>query len=237
MAALGPNWYCLIYSAPPFKVTTPFFPELINETSIDFKYIFYQTLISTLVILITAEFLPKVFFQIYANRLFKLFSFPAFIFYYLFSPLTFVFNSISDSFLNLLLNLMLAYSIASMKSILLNLAKLNKVKITSPNSSYPAYTTESVSLDVFPEDVTSIGRVKCQYIRYPKDPKWTYVQLVGGEPSFDSSSALYQDFEIPLEDEPTLVNKILQYAGMSIRETQVTQFATGLNTIETQNEK
>lgn len=114
---------------------------------------------------------------------------------------------------------------------------LNNSILTSPNSSYPAYTTESVSLDVFPEDITSIGRVKCQYIRYPKDPKWTYVQLVGGEPSFDSSSALYQDFEIPLEDEPTLVNKILQYAGMSIRETQVTQFATGLDTIETQKEK
>jgi len=114
---------------------------------------------------------------------------------------------------------------------------LNNSILTSPNSSYPAYTTENVSLDVFPEDINAIGRVKCQYIRYPKDPKWTYVQLVGGEPSFDSSSALYQDFEIPLEDEPTLVNKILQYAGMSIRETQVTQFATGLDTIETQKEK
>ena len=76
------------------------FPELINNISIDFKYVFYQTLISTIVILITAEFLPKVFFQIYSNRLFKFFSFPAFIFYYLFSPLTFVFNWISDSVLN-----------------------------------------------------------------------------------------------------------------------------------------
>ena len=57
-------------------------------------------MISTIVILITAEFLPKVFFQIYSNRLFKFFSFPAFIFYYLFSPLTFVFNWISDSVLN-----------------------------------------------------------------------------------------------------------------------------------------
>lgn len=114
---------------------------------------------------------------------------------------------------------------------------LNNSILTSPNSSYPAYTTENVSLDVFPEGINAIGRVKCQYIRYPKDPKWTYVQLVGGEPSFDSSSALYQDFEIPLEDEPTLVNKILQYAGMSIREAQVTQFATGLDTIETQKEK
>ncbi|MBT4961129.1 MAG: DUF21 domain-containing protein, partial [Flavobacteriaceae bacterium] len=98
---LGNNIALVIYGIYSGRlIINVFFPELINETSIDFKYIFYQTLISTLVILITAEFLPKVFFQIYANRLFKLFSFPAFIFYYLFSPLTFVFNSISDCVLN-----------------------------------------------------------------------------------------------------------------------------------------
>ncbi|GAB5398989.1 MAG: hemolysin family protein [Aureisphaera sp.] len=44
-----------------------------------------QTVISTLVILLTAEFLPKVFFQIYANRLVKVFAFPAYLFYLLFS--------------------------------------------------------------------------------------------------------------------------------------------------------
>lgn len=44
-----------------------------------------QTVISTLVILITAEFLPKVFFQIYANQLLKFFAIPAYIFYQLFS--------------------------------------------------------------------------------------------------------------------------------------------------------
>ncbi|MFI2742990.1 hemolysin family protein [Zhouia sp. PK063] len=44
-----------------------------------------QTIISTLVILITAEFLPKVFFQIYANSLLKFFAFPAYLFYILFS--------------------------------------------------------------------------------------------------------------------------------------------------------
>ncbi|PIB26349.1 hemolysin family protein [Maribacter sp. 4G9] len=44
-----------------------------------------QTIISTLVILITAEFLPKVLFQIYANSLLKMLAIPAYIFYLIFS--------------------------------------------------------------------------------------------------------------------------------------------------------
>ncbi len=47
-----------------------------------------HTIITTGIILITAEFLPKVFFQIYANKLLKAFSFPAYIFYVIFSPIS-----------------------------------------------------------------------------------------------------------------------------------------------------
>ena len=49
-----------------------------------------QTIISTIVILLTAEFLPKVFFQIYANTLLKIFSFPAYVFYIIFWPISFL---------------------------------------------------------------------------------------------------------------------------------------------------
>jgi hypothetical protein len=49
--------------------------------------------------------------------------------------------------------------------------------------------------------------------------------LFGGEPSFDQSQPDYQDFELPLEDEYKLSMKILQYCGVSIRESEVTQFA------------
>ena len=43
-----------------------------------------QTILSTLLVLITSEFIPKVFFQIYANKLMKAFAIPCYIFYYLF---------------------------------------------------------------------------------------------------------------------------------------------------------
>ena len=56
----------------------------LNALITDFSLL-TQTIISTLVILITAEFLPKVFFQIYSNLLLKLFSVPAYVFFVLFS--------------------------------------------------------------------------------------------------------------------------------------------------------
>ncbi len=60
-----------------------------------------QTIISTFVILITAEFLPKVFFQIYANNLVKFFAIPAYFFYVLFSLISEFIIWISDLILKL----------------------------------------------------------------------------------------------------------------------------------------
>ena len=55
-----------------------------------------QTILSTLIVLITAEFLPKVFFQIYANNLIKFFAVPAYFFYVLFYFISTFFIWVSD---------------------------------------------------------------------------------------------------------------------------------------------
>jgi CBS domain containing-hemolysin-like protein len=62
----------------------------------EFLSLLLQTLISTIIVLITAEFLPKVFFQIYANSLMKFFALPAYIFYVLFYFISSFFIWVSD---------------------------------------------------------------------------------------------------------------------------------------------
>ena len=58
--------------------------------------LFAQTVISALVILFTSEFLPKVFFQIYANSLLKFFALPAYLFYLFFGLISTFVIWISD---------------------------------------------------------------------------------------------------------------------------------------------
>lgn len=78
-----------------FESLLPTGSNLVNLLLTDFKLL-SQTLISTLLILVTAEFLPKVLFQIYSNTLLKVFAVPAYIFYLLFSVISWFVIKVSD---------------------------------------------------------------------------------------------------------------------------------------------
>ena len=101
---------------------------------------------------------------------------------------------------------------------------LNSSLLTAPSTIFPAYTQEADEIAIYPNTFNGLNDIQAQYVRYPKDPKWTYVTLYGGEPLFDQTQADYQDFELPVDDSNNLVAKILQYAGISIREADVFQF-------------
>lgn len=113
---------------------------------------------------------------------------------------------------------------------------LNNSIYTAPTLEYPAYTSEETSVQVFPSTNMTAGRVIAQYFRYPRDPNWTYVTLAGGEPVFNQTAGDFQDFELPLDEENNLTMKILQYAGVTIREPEVFGFAAGEETKEQQKE-
>jgi|TARA_R110000744_G_scaffold71300_4_gene143579 hypothetical protein len=114
---------------------------------------------------------------------------------------------------------------------------LNSSPLTAPSTMFPAYTTEGNVATVYPL-ATEAPTVTCQYIRYPKVPKWTYVDLGNNsEPVFDQSQSDYQDFELFADDATDLTMKILQYAGVSIREASVVQYAGAVDATETNSEK
>ena len=70
----------------------------------ELSLVFIQTAISTVIILIAAEFIPKVIFQIYSNFFIRIFAVPAYIFYIIFSPLTNTVTLISDFILKKFFN-------------------------------------------------------------------------------------------------------------------------------------
>tara|TARA_E500000178_G_C17033549_1_gene761976 strand:- start:887 stop:2101 length:1215 start_codon:yes stop_codon:yes gene_type:complete len=74
-------------------------PKIRVYTDLNFLVILIQTIISSLMVLITAEFLPKVFFEVNATRLLKFFIIPVWIIYYfLYYPTSIILN-ISNFFL------------------------------------------------------------------------------------------------------------------------------------------
>ncbi len=70
----------------------------------EFLMLLIQTIISTFIILITAEFIPKAIYRIYANEALKIFALPAYIFFILFYIISEFIIFISDFILRVFFN-------------------------------------------------------------------------------------------------------------------------------------
>ena len=92
---IGNNIVMVVYGFFMGELVMGWFLALGYQFS-DLLNLVLQTLISTVIVLITAEFFPKVFFQIYANSLFKFFAIPAYFFYTFFYFISTFFIWVSD---------------------------------------------------------------------------------------------------------------------------------------------
>ena len=105
--------------------------------------------------------------------------------------------------------------------------------LLSPSVSRPIYiNTSATAIQVYPTTITS--GVTCNLISKPATVNWQYNVI--------NNSALYTptgtvDFELHGSEEQTLVNKILQLAGVSIKDYNLAKAAGEQEVKEIQQEK
>ena len=98
---IGNNVALVIYGYFMGELLIQFIEPYISNS---FIVLLTQTFISTIVILITAEFLPKAIFRIFANEALRFFSIPAYIFYVLFYFISIFIGLISNFILKIFFN-------------------------------------------------------------------------------------------------------------------------------------
>jgi CBS domain containing-hemolysin-like protein len=106
---LGNNIALVIYGIATARMLEPVIISYLPEGfSSEYLVLLIQTILSTLLILIVAEFIPKVLFRINPNANLKVFAIPVWLFYYLFYPLIVLYIGISEILLKNVLRVKLA---------------------------------------------------------------------------------------------------------------------------------
>lgn len=95
---LGNNIALVIYGIAATKLLEPWIINMLPPSfaTNEFVHLLLITIISTLLILITAEFLPKILFRINPNTTLKFFAIPVWLFYYLFYPINMLYIGLSE---------------------------------------------------------------------------------------------------------------------------------------------
>ena len=110
---------------------------------------------------------------------------------------------------------------------------INASPLTKPTDARPIFVASSSGYKVYGTNELTSG-VSCNYIKKPAAVVWGY-NTVSGQALYNSSSST--DFELHISEETELVFKILQLAGLSIKELQVYQVGNQMEGQNTQQEK
>jgi hypothetical protein len=105
--------------------------------------------------------------------------------------------------------------------------------IAAPGNAFPIFTEYNEGYNVFGDNEITTG-VTCQYIKTPTDAEWVGTN-VNGVPAYNASAST--NFELHESEETELVVKILQLAGVLVREMALYQVGTQEEAKNTQQEK
>lgn len=102
------------------------------------------------------------------------------------------------------------------------IAYVNGSPLTTPSDLFPEYYQEGGKIHVIPTPVSTIN-VILDYIKLPADPIWAKNSAVTTHYEYDANNSV--NFELHPSEEPSLIIKILAYAGVIIKDPLLIQTA------------
>lgn len=105
-----------------------------------------------------------------------------------------------------------------------NLQYVLNSKLTAPSVQLPKYIRLDNDLRVYPGSI--VTGVEVHYIKTPATPTWGYI-MIGDDrqPIYNPASTSSTNFELHASERYVLVEKILQYAGVQLKQADIVQFA------------
>lgn len=94
-------------------------------------------------------------------------------------------------------------------------------ELISPTLTYPAFERVGEGFRIYPT-LPSGYSAELFFLRKPKTPKWTFVN-VQGNPVYSASASDLQNIELHPSNFVPLISKILLYCGVSLREELIVQ--------------
>lgn len=112
---------------------------------------------------------------------------------------------------------------------------INSSPLTKPQTIRPIFVANSNGIRIYGDsEITGNTNVEIQYIRKPAKVEWKY-QTIFGEALYDATYSV--NFELHPSDETELVIKILELAGLLVKDLSVYQIANSEEQETIQQEK
>lgn len=106
--------------------------------------------------------------------------------------------------------------------------------LTTPTAQYPKYERLENEVKLYP--LTLVDGLEVDYVKIPATPIWGYIAL-GVNRVAEYNPGTSTNFELHIADQYVLVQKILGYAGVQLREVDIVQYANQEEVSDNQNKK
>ena len=116
---------------------------------------------------------------------------------------------------------------------------LEKGTLTAPTTVRPVFKRYEEYITAYPTPTSAAyanAKYFLTYIKKPSAPKWTY-NVVAGQALYNSGASDHQDFELHPSEETSLVNEILELAGVMMQKPNLTAIADREEDKKIQQEK